>query len=57
MFGFDDAVGYCGGHACFLNERFSKIGDFFLFFQGMLIWVIGQLGFWEKEKGDIVLGR
>ena len=33
MFGFDDAVGYCGGHACFLKEWFSKIGDFFLFFR------------------------
>lgn len=30
---------------------------FLLVFQGMLIWVIGQLGFWEKEKRDIELGR
>lgn len=25
MFGFDDAVGYCGGHACFLKEGSRKL--------------------------------
>lgn len=30
---------------------------FLLVFQRMLIRVIGQLGFWEKKKGDIELGR
>ena len=57
MFGFDDAVGYCGA-PCVLSEGKVLVNwRFLLVFQRMLIWVIGHLGFWEKEKGDIVLGR
>lgn len=56
-FGFDDAVGCCDGHARFLKEWFSRKLEISSCFQRMLIWVIGQLEFWEKEKGDIEFGR
>ena len=57
MFGFNDAVRYCGG-PCMLSEGMVlENWGFLLVFQRILIWVTGQLGFWEKEKGDIELGR
>ena len=57
MFGFNDAVRYCGG-PCMLSEGMVlENWGFLLVFQRILIWVTGQLGFWEEEKGDIELGR